>query len=628
MAIQWGTMETSGGNGIRVGIEVDWDTVYNSSPDVDATIKIYTDNEFSYNDSQTLTYGGHISGSTNFTNNDGSSAVLRATKTYRYTYNSSSYGSSPGTRTFSASLSGAFNGVTPSKSVTVNIPARPYAAPNAPTSASASRISDTLTQVAWQNNATAGRPWTNVHMQASVNGGAWTYVTTGISGSASVYNIGASPNQRWQLAVAAVNSIGGSGWAYTGYVWTSPATPTISTTLTDVTNGKRISWTNNVAYAEYQTVVVGYKDGVDQGAVAVLAAGVTSFDHLSTSNAQGKLYTVANKWKYYVYAQTTSGPRLYSGGSSWTQETTGTTVPPLAPTNLKPSGITIDPTAIQPFTWLHKPGADLTAQTKYQVRHRIVGTGTWTETAEIASATSQYNLPANTYASGTSVEWQVRTWGTNATAGPYSATATYQNTSALAKMLMIQDRYTGEFEASSLLHGVPTGSIVLWATATPPVGWLICNGGTFDATAYPQLNTLLGGNTLPDLRDRTAVGVSGTKAVKSTGGSTALPEHAHALSSAGYTGGHTVNHTHNMSGSKSFYFAGGTAAAATDSDAFARGAASGRAYNTATIQSGSTGGASVDHAHYLGGATDAAGTAGVTSTQNPYVALNYIIRAA
>ena len=55
--------------------------------------------------------------------------------------------------------------------------------------------------------------------------------------------------------------------------------------------------------------------------------------------------------------------------------------------------------------------------------------------------------------------------------------------------------------------GPPVGSISMWYTGTPPTDWLICDGTTFSATDYPDLNTLLGGNTLPDLKGRMPVGV-------------------------------------------------------------------------------------------------------------------------
>lgn len=123
----YGTWEYSGGNGMRVGMStVTWSAVTSASTTVTATVEIYTENQFSYSDSQTLTYGGSISGTTNYTNNQGAGLdTLRATKTYTYTYGASEYGTSPGTATFTAAVSNAYNGVTPTHSVTSAIPARP-----------------------------------------------------------------------------------------------------------------------------------------------------------------------------------------------------------------------------------------------------------------------------------------------------------------------------------------------------------------------------------------------------------------------------------------------------------------------------------------------------------------------
>jgi hypothetical protein len=116
---------------MRVGLDVTWSAVTSTSTTVTATVEIYTENQYSYSDSQTLTYSGSISGTTNYTNNQaGGLDTLRATKTYTYTYPSGSYGTSPGNATFTATVSGAYNGVTPSVSIAspnalAVIPARP-----------------------------------------------------------------------------------------------------------------------------------------------------------------------------------------------------------------------------------------------------------------------------------------------------------------------------------------------------------------------------------------------------------------------------------------------------------------------------------------------------------------------
>ncbi|EFO4379284.1 phage tail protein [Escherichia coli] len=56
--------------------------------------------------------------------------------------------------------------------------------------------------------------------------------------------------------------------------------------------------------------------------------------------------------------------------------------------------------------------------------------------------------------------------------------------------------YLGLGEGSSLPVGVP----VPWPSATPPTGWLKCNGAAFSAEEYPELAKAYPTNKLPDLR--------------------------------------------------------------------------------------------------------------------------------
>ncbi len=51
-------------------------------------------------------------------------------------------------------------------------------------------------------------------------------------------------------------------------------------------------------------------------------------------------------------------------------------------------------------------------------------------------------------------------------------------------------------EGSALPVGVP----VPWPSATPPTGWLKCNGAPFTASQYPKLALAYPGLLLPDLR--------------------------------------------------------------------------------------------------------------------------------
>jgi microcystin-dependent protein len=96
------------------------------------------------------------------------------------------------------------------------------------------------------------------------------------------------------------------------------------------------------------------------------------------------------------------------------------------------------------------------------------------------------------------------------------------------------------------LYMVPVGIISPWLTATPPTGWLLCDGSTFDAGTYPALNTYLGGNTLPNLAGKFLLGKDGSHALKGTGGSfsitqtvSQMPSHNHNLVHT-HTTGYTI----------------------------------------------------------------------------------------
>jgi len=88
-----------------------------------------------------------------------------------------------------------------------------------------------------------------------------------------------------------------------------------------------------------------------------------------------------------------------------------------------------------------------------------------------------------------------------------------------------------------------TGIIAMYPDSTPPAGWLICDGSTFDQATYPGLYALLGNDTLPDFSGRMPLGVgdSGTAGstdhtLNSTGGEEMhtltideMPAHSHEI---------------------------------------------------------------------------------------------------
>src|SRR6056300_99024 len=47
--------------------------------------------------------------------------------------------------------------------------------------------------------------------------------------------------------------------------------------------------------------------------------------------------------------------------------------------------------------------------------------------------------------------------------------------------------------------GVPIGTVIMWAAASPPPGYLVCDGATFSAGQYPELAQVLGVTSVPNL---------------------------------------------------------------------------------------------------------------------------------
>jgi microcystin-dependent protein len=120
-----------------------------------------------------------------------------------------------------------------------------------------------------------------------------------------------------------------------------------------------------------------------------------------------------------------------------------------------------------------------------------------------------------------------------------------------------------DFSGSNLtgIEGVNTGIVVPWGSASIPSGFLLCNGQSVSTTTYAALFAVIaytyGGSgasfLVPDLRDRTIVGVSSANSkalAQSIGANTVTP----TGNIAGSTGATTLttaqiaSHSHSMSG--------------------------------------------------------------------------------
>ncbi len=168
---------------------------------------------------------------------------------------------------------------------------------------------------------------------------------------------------------------------------------------------------------------------------------------------------------------------------------------------------------------------------------------------------------------------------------------------------------------------VPIGSLMMWPTATAPAQWLICDGTAVSRNLYAALFSVLGttygagdGSTtfnVPNLAGRLPRGVNGTYTLASTGGADSvtlaqnnLPNHSHSITDNGHA------HTFSQGGQQA---APGTTWRAGDP-------------NTGAIPTSTNTTGIVINQSLIG--TSGQVTQVATNIVNPYLAVNYIIKAA
>lgn len=115
------------------------------------------------------------------------------------------------------------------------------------------------------------------------------------------------------------------------------------------------------------------------------------------------------------------------------------------------------------------------------------------------------------------------------------------NTAKSELQRRVQDVAASATNAASLI--LPVGAIIAFAGANAPTGWVLCNGGLYDRTAFAKLFQVLGtshGTTsssnfrVPDLRDRFIAGAGQSYSLGVTGGAAQvtlginqIPAHTH-----------------------------------------------------------------------------------------------------
>lgn len=304
----------------------------------------------------------------------------------------------------SATGTSGLGGYTDTNLRTVNFPTLKVV-PGTPTGLTAVRVSDAAVNLSWsQSSASNGQPTTNT-IQQRVNGGSWVTVAT-ISPATSA-SVGAATNQKIEYRVRASNTAGGSDWSVvSAAVYTTPAAPTAVSATKDSAQDITVSWTPNVAFSEHQHVVEFSTDGGSSwSSLATVAAGTTSYKHVSPNAALVHLYRVR--------ARNTSTPNLTS---AWAQSNSVQLLAaPDAPTLGSVPNFAAKTLALV-VGWTHNP-VDTTPQTAYEFSYSTNGGVSYTSTGKVTSTTPSYTIAADTYAADVALTVRVRTWGEATTGG-------------------------------------------------------------------------------------------------------------------------------------------------------------------------------------------------------------------
>ncbi|EFG1572416.1 tail fiber protein [Escherichia coli] len=151
-------------------------------------------------------------------------------------------------------------------------------------------------------------------------------------------------------------------------------------------------------------------------------------------------------------------------------------------------------------------------------------------------------------------------------------------------------------EGSALPVGVP----VPWPSATPPTGWLKCNGAAFSAEEYPELAKAYPTNKLPDLRGEFMRGWDDGRGIDSGRGILTAQSHGMPSISGTFNGLFAVKQTNGL---------GGVSVA--------------KSTNAETLSTSSGSGSVFDYTFNVSGSTP------VSPELRPRnIAFNYIVRAA
>lgn len=346
--------------------------------------------------------------------------------------------------------------------------------PGVPTSVSGARVNDTQVNVSWTRN---GFTATAIHVDQSVNGGAWTRVATlGNVGSAVV---AAAANRKTIYRVRAVNSAGESDWsASSAAVYTTPAAPSSAVAVRDGLDVD-LTWVNQAAYAEYETVIEhGVVDGgiTWDGSTVVVPTGTTAWTDVAPDPGDVHVYR--------IHARPVSATSLTS---AWAQSNSVQLLTaPDAPTLTDlPVRWTTD--ADLTVSWAHN-SVDTSPQSAYELETSTNGGSSWSSTGKVTSGASSVLVAAASYSADDEVTFRVRTWGDATTGGSDSAGASPWST---------PDTVTYKTRAVLTITSPADEAVIDESSLTVTLGFTQAESGTFVSAVVELLQASVVIETIP-----------------------------------------------------------------------------------------------------------------------------------
>lgn len=182
-------------------------------------------------------------------------------------------------------------------------------------------------------------------------------------------------------------------------------------------------------------------------------------------------------------------------------------------------------------------------------------------------------------------------------------------------------------------YSQPVGSVICFAGASAPAGWLFCDGSEVLKDEYSDLHTVIGTIygiashstkfVLPNLQEKMAIGKSGANNLGNHGGNQTItltegqmPSHSHTgTTTSSGTHSHTSNATGGFGGTGLAFSNGNFTASGIDGTANEL-----NLQNTVALTINDSG----SHSHTF--TTNTTGSGSSIDIMNPYVVLNYIIK--